>query len=132
MRPLVTFPAEATGPARVVDARYYRARRCTRRASKLDPFKRTVRGLLETHPYSAVQILRRLREAGYDGAALVKILDMQPLEPAPELRSPRAERETYAKEINGHGSESPASRRCKEFRQQRTRAGERSERAASG
>lgn len=47
---------------------HYRARHSsTCRPSKLDPFKRTVRGLLENHPYSAVQILQRLREAGYDG-----------------------------------------------------------------
>jgi transposase len=37
------------------------------RASKLDGFKGTVMGLLETHPYTAVQLLPRLREQGYTG-----------------------------------------------------------------
>lgn len=52
---------------------HYRARRPVVRPSKLDPYKPTIRGLLETHPYSAVQVFQRLREAGYDGAiTLVK------------------------------------------------------------
>jgi len=51
--------------------KHYRARRSVPRASKLDPFKRTVQGLIETHPYSAVQILQRLREAGYDGGITI-------------------------------------------------------------
>lgn len=52
---------------------YYRARKPVVRPSKLDPYKPTIRRLLETHPYSAVQVFQRLREAGYDGAiTLVK------------------------------------------------------------
>ncbi|MGH8523226.1 MAG: IS21 family transposase [Gammaproteobacteria bacterium] len=46
---------------------HYRARRPAPRTSKLDPFKPEIIRLLETHPYSAVQILQRLREAGFDG-----------------------------------------------------------------
>ncbi|MCX6943542.1 MAG: IS21 family transposase [Opitutales bacterium] len=37
------------------------------RPSKLDGFKGTVMGLLESHPYTAVQLLPRLREQGYSG-----------------------------------------------------------------
>lgn len=46
---------------------HYRPRRNASRASKLDPFKPTIRQLVERHPYSAVQILARLREADYEG-----------------------------------------------------------------
>ena len=38
------------------------------RASKLDPFKAPIIRMLEAHPYSAVQILQRIRDEGYDGA----------------------------------------------------------------
>jgi transposase len=38
-----------------------------RRTSKLDPFKAQVVQWLESYPYTAIQILQRLREAGYDG-----------------------------------------------------------------
>src|SRR5665213_135234 len=38
-----------------------------RRPSKLDGFKGTVMGLLESHPYTAAQLLPRLREQGYSG-----------------------------------------------------------------
>jgi transposase len=37
------------------------------RPSKLDGFKGTVMGLLESHAYTAVQLLPRLRELGYTG-----------------------------------------------------------------
>ena len=50
---------------------HFRPRRSARRAGKLDPFKPTVRRLIETHPYSAVQIPQRLREAGYDGSITI-------------------------------------------------------------
>lgn len=50
---------------------HYRPRRSSRRASKLDPYKRLMRQLIETHPYSAVQILQRLREARYEGGITI-------------------------------------------------------------
>lgn len=37
------------------------------RPSKLDGFKGTIMGLLESHPYTAVQLLPRLRALGYSG-----------------------------------------------------------------
>ena len=44
-----------------------RAAPAVRRASKLDPFKGQIVRWLDTHPYSAQQILQRLRELGFDG-----------------------------------------------------------------
>ncbi len=38
------------------------------RPSKLDPFKDSIVRLLETHPYTAMQIFQRLREEGFGGA----------------------------------------------------------------
>ena len=37
----------------------------------LDPFKPRITRLLDTHPYSAQQILQRLREEGYDGGVTI-------------------------------------------------------------
>jgi transposase len=55
-------------------AKYLRAgsyqprRRAAKRPSKLDPFKPAITRWLERHPYTAVQILQRLRaEQGYEG-----------------------------------------------------------------
>lgn len=45
----------------------FRARRPAARGSKLDPYKSVIKRLLAQHPFSAVQILHRLREQGYDG-----------------------------------------------------------------
>ena len=54
-----------------LDERQYRPRQSAPRGSKLDPYKRYVRELLEKHPYSAVQVFQRLRQAGYDGGITV-------------------------------------------------------------
>jgi transposase len=45
----------------------YRKRQTTKRKSILDPYKELIVQLLERHPYSAAQILQRLREQGYQG-----------------------------------------------------------------
>jgi len=50
-----------------LDETQYRPRKTAPRGSKLDPYKRYVRELLEKHPYSAVQVFQRLRQVGYDG-----------------------------------------------------------------
>jgi transposase len=42
-------------------------RKAAVRSSKLDPFKNHITRLLESHAYSAVQIMAQLREQGYDG-----------------------------------------------------------------
>jgi transposase len=42
-------------------------RKSAKRYSKLDPFKSSILQLLETHPYSAIQLLQRIRGEGFDG-----------------------------------------------------------------
>ena len=50
-----------------IETQRFRPRQAARRSSKLDPYKRTIKQLVETHPYTAVQIYQRLRETGYAG-----------------------------------------------------------------
>jgi transposase len=45
----------------------FRQRTPVQRSSKLDPFKDSIIRMLETHSYSAVQILQRIREEGFEG-----------------------------------------------------------------
>jgi transposase len=49
----------------------FRARAVRPRASRLDPFKGRIVRWLDTHPYSAQQILQRLREEGFTGGATI-------------------------------------------------------------
>ncbi|MGH8673726.1 MAG: IS21 family transposase [Burkholderiales bacterium] len=49
----------------------FRARQPAARASKLDAYKPMIKRLLAQHPFSAVQILQRLREQGYDGGVSI-------------------------------------------------------------
>ena len=42
-------------------------RKAASRPSKLDPFKKDIRRMLENHAYSAAQILQRIGELGFDG-----------------------------------------------------------------
>ena len=42
-------------------------RKPTVRPSKLDPFKNDIIRMIETHPYTAVQIFHRIKESGFDG-----------------------------------------------------------------
>lgn len=62
---------ELTLDARTVAKWLARERFCQRkpavRESKLDPFKADITRLLERYPYSAAQLLQRLREQGFDG-----------------------------------------------------------------
>lgn len=61
----------------------YHRRQPSRRTSKLDPYRGEVVRLLATHPYSARQILQRLRESGYTaGYSIVKKLVAQLRPPA--------------------------------------------------
>ena len=46
---------------------HYEARKSGPRQSLLDPFKGQITRLLDSHPFSAQQILQKLREAGYSG-----------------------------------------------------------------
>ena len=52
-------------------ARSLEPRRSRPRGSIYDPFKARITRLLETHPYSAQQILQRLREDGYGGGMTI-------------------------------------------------------------
>jgi transposase len=45
----------------------YRPRRNAPRSSALDPFKGQIMGMLQLHPYSAVQVLATLRDQGFSG-----------------------------------------------------------------
>ena len=49
----------------------YEQRQPAPRPSKLDPFKPQILRMLERHRYSAVQILDRLREEGYEGGCTI-------------------------------------------------------------
>lgn len=50
-----------------IKAKKYQPRKQPDRASKLDPFKPQIQQLLAQHAYSGTQILRMLRESGYQG-----------------------------------------------------------------
>ncbi|MBD3337063.1 MAG: IS21 family transposase [Candidatus Eisenbacteria bacterium] len=54
-----------------IDQPKFHPRKTAPRPSKLDPFKGYVRRLLETHTYSAPQILQRLRQVGYEGGVSI-------------------------------------------------------------
>jgi len=45
----------------------FKQRKSTLKKSKLDPFKKDILRMLTAHPYSAAQILARIRELGFDG-----------------------------------------------------------------
>ena len=45
----------------------YRPRKPSAKSSKLDTFKDDIVRMLEAHPYSAVQVLQRIRDDGFDG-----------------------------------------------------------------
>jgi len=47
----------------------YQPRKVPVRSSKLDPYKPDIVRWLDGHPYTGVQILQRLREAGYEHTA---------------------------------------------------------------
>jgi len=50
-----------------LDQTRFRPRQSSPRASKLDPFKSDIVRLLQAHPYTAIQLLQRLREKGFEG-----------------------------------------------------------------
>lgn len=51
-----------------LNQKHYQPRKPAARANKLDPFKADIVRMLETHPYTAVQIFQRLRENDFDGS----------------------------------------------------------------
>ena len=52
---------------RSLEVNQFLPRKSVHRPSKLDPFKETVVRMVESYPYSAAQILHRLREEGFAG-----------------------------------------------------------------
>jgi transposase len=59
----------------------YRARKKVQRASKLDPFQDLLVRWLAEYPYSSVQLLRKVREAGYTGGYSIlkeRVLQLRP------------------------------------------------------
>ena len=52
---------------RRLEAQQFLPRKSVQRPSKLDPFKDTVVRMVESYPYSAAQVLQRLREEGFTG-----------------------------------------------------------------
>lgn len=51
----------------IAEGRFRQRKGSHKRASKLDPFKSSIVRMLEAHPYTAVQVLQRVREEGYAG-----------------------------------------------------------------
>jgi transposase len=49
------------------EEKQYRPRKPSQKSSKLDPYKNDIVRMLENYPHSAVQILNRIREEGFDG-----------------------------------------------------------------
>lgn len=62
---------DARTVAKWAEVRQWRPRATTQpRPSKLDPYKGQIVRWLDTHPYSAQQIVQRLREMGFSGGAV--------------------------------------------------------------
>ena len=53
--------------AKWANEKHYQPRKSPQRASKLDPYKNDIVRMLEKHPFSAMQILIRISQNGYDG-----------------------------------------------------------------
>jgi len=57
--------------AKWINEKRYQPRKSTPRKSKLDPFKNDILRMLENHPYSATQIVQRIRENGFAGGKTI-------------------------------------------------------------
>jgi len=62
----------------------YHQRKPVQRSSKLDPFKADIIRMLETHPYSAAQVLQRIREQGFDGGYTIVKEYVRKIRPRPK------------------------------------------------
>lgn len=63
-----TLSLDVRTVARRLSAKQFKPRDSAQRASLLDPFKVTVLRLLEQHPYTAQQVLQKIREEGFTGS----------------------------------------------------------------
>jgi len=66
----------------------YQPRQAGQRQSKLDPFKGAIVRLLAQHPYTAAQLLHRLKESGYAGGYSILKAFVQQVRPSPAPRCP--------------------------------------------
>ncbi|MGB9498287.1 MAG: transposase [Dissulfuribacterales bacterium] len=57
--------------AKWINEKRYQPRKSTPRKSKLDPFKKDILRMLKNHPYSATQIVQRIRENGFAGGKTI-------------------------------------------------------------
>jgi len=57
--------------ARWANEKRYQSRKSTPRKSKLDPYKNDILRMLEKHPYTAPQIVQRIRENGFSGGKTI-------------------------------------------------------------
>ena len=57
--------------ARWANEKRYQPKKLTQRKSKLDPFKNDILRMLEKHPYTATQIVQRIRENGFTGGKTI-------------------------------------------------------------
>ncbi len=62
----------------------YHQRKPAQRSSKLDPFKADIIRMLETYPYSAAQVLQRIREGGFDGGYTIVKEYVRRIRPKPK------------------------------------------------
>jgi transposase len=61
----------------------FRPRKCTARASKLDPYKSQIRQWLEFHPYTAQQVFQRLCEDRFEGGYSIVKDSVRSVRPRP-------------------------------------------------
>ena len=62
----------------------YRQRKPVERSSKLDPFKADIVRMLERHPYTAMQLLQRIREDGFEGGYTIVKEYVRKVRPKPK------------------------------------------------
>ena len=65
-----------------INVEKYQPRKVAKRPSKLDPFKSTIVRLLAQHPFTAQQLLQRLKEGGYTGGYSILKEFVQQVRPA--------------------------------------------------
>ena len=70
--------------AKWIEEDQYRQRKPVQCNSKLDPFKGDIARMLETHPYTAAQLLQRIREDGFDGGYTIVKEYVRKIRPKPK------------------------------------------------
>jgi transposase len=66
-----------------INVEKYQPRKTGKRKRKLDAFKSTIVRLLAQHPFTAAQLLHRLKESGYTGGYSILKAFVQHVRPAP-------------------------------------------------